>query len=249
MSAAVRAAFDRFDKGRSGFLDYRELRNALKHKGTTCRRATRWSCARDDYPDGKLVTSLASRSRLGAAAAPPAARPAGGGVPAGRRRRRAAAAVDRGAQAGERRGPPSRDRMQREGMLTVHLQSASGSRRTTWAAAPTPCHVQGGRQVADVARRALDAQPEVGREAPLHRHAAGDDPARLPLSLYDHDRNTTNESLGEFEVDLEALAHHDVLEFREELPTQADRFLIRWEKTGAASCEEGSSSTCRRPRG
>ena len=60
------------------------------------------------------------------------------------------------------------------------------------------------------------------------------------LSLYDHDRNTTNESLGEFEVDLEALAHHDVLEFREELPTQGRmEFLIRWEKTGAASFEEG----------
>ena len=60
------------------------------------------------------------------------------------------------------------------------------------------------------------------------------------LSLYDHDRNTTNESLGEFEVDLEALAHHDVLEFREELPTQGRmEFSIRWEKTGAASFEEG----------
>ena len=52
----MRAAFDRFDKNRSGFLDYRELRNALQHMGydVSTRDAMELLRAYDDYPDGKL---------------------------------------------------------------------------------------------------------------------------------------------------------------------------------------------------
>ena len=56
VSASVRSAFDRFDKNRSGFLDYRELRNALKHMRYDISTATTIELLRayDDHPDGKL---------------------------------------------------------------------------------------------------------------------------------------------------------------------------------------------------
>ena len=69
------------------------------------------------------------------------------------------------------------------------------------------------------------------------------------LSLYDHDRNTTNESLGEFEVDLEALAHHDVLEFRAApppTPTPTRSCRRRSRRLRPTSSPQSSSSTCRR---
>ena len=55
-SASVRAAFARFDRNRSGFLDYRELRNALTHMGLDLSTSTAVELVRayDDYPDGKL---------------------------------------------------------------------------------------------------------------------------------------------------------------------------------------------------
>ena len=52
----MRAAFARFDRNRSGFLDYRELRNALTHMGLDLSTSTAVELVRayDDYPDGKL---------------------------------------------------------------------------------------------------------------------------------------------------------------------------------------------------
>ena len=88
VSASVRAAFDHFDKNRSGYLDYRELRRALHHMGLNVSTSASIELLRayDDYPDGKLdVHEFAELVRdLGsgggaAAAAPPgpyAARPA-----------------------------------------------------------------------------------------------------------------------------------------------------------------------------
>ena len=52
----VRSAFDHFDKNRSGYLDYRELRNALRRMGfdVSTRTAIDVLRAYDDHPDGKL---------------------------------------------------------------------------------------------------------------------------------------------------------------------------------------------------
>merc|ERR1712023_602788 len=49
-------AFAHFDANRSGYLDYRELRSALKHYGidVNLRGAAEVVAAYDDYPDGKL---------------------------------------------------------------------------------------------------------------------------------------------------------------------------------------------------
>ena len=126
-------------------------------------------------------------------------------------------------------------------MLTVHLKSASGLKAYDMGGSSDPfvtCKVGDKSRTSHVERSTLN--PKWDEKL----HFTGTLQEMIPhgclLSLYDHDRNTTNESLGEFEVDLEALAHHDVLEFREELPTQGRmEFLIRWEKTGAASFEEG----------
>ena len=126
-------------------------------------------------------------------------------------------------------------------MLTVHLKSASGLKAYDMGGSSDPfvtCKVGDKSRTSHVERSTLS--PKWDEKL----HFTGTLQEMIPhgclLSLYDHDRNTTNESLGEFEVDLEALAHHDVLEFREELPTQGRmEFSIRWEKTGAASFEEG----------
>ena len=55
--ADVRAAFERYDRNRSGFLDYRELRNALEHMGYDVDEAAAAEVLRvyDDRPhDGKM---------------------------------------------------------------------------------------------------------------------------------------------------------------------------------------------------
>ena len=54
MSAAD--AFRKFDKNASGYLDYKELRPALKHYGidVSLKGAAEVVAAYDDYPDGKL---------------------------------------------------------------------------------------------------------------------------------------------------------------------------------------------------
>ena len=86
VSASVRAAFDHFDKNRSGYLDYRELRRALHHMGLNVSTSASIDLLRayDDYPDGKLdvhefaelVRDLGGGGGGAAAAAPsgPAAR-------------------------------------------------------------------------------------------------------------------------------------------------------------------------------
>ena len=53
--AAVAAAFERFDVNGSGFLDYRELREALWHLGidVTADESADILRAYDDVPDGK----------------------------------------------------------------------------------------------------------------------------------------------------------------------------------------------------
>ena len=53
--ARVSAAFAYFDRNGSGFLDYRELRNALRHYGVDVSSAGAMSvvAAYDDRPDGK----------------------------------------------------------------------------------------------------------------------------------------------------------------------------------------------------
>ena len=59
----VRGAFEYFDRNRSGFLDYRELRSALQYMGidTSLREAANVLRRYDDYPDGKLdVAEFAS---------------------------------------------------------------------------------------------------------------------------------------------------------------------------------------------
>ena len=55
-SQAVRSAFAHFDRNRSGYLDYRELRSALTHMGLDISTAATVELLRayDDYPDGKL---------------------------------------------------------------------------------------------------------------------------------------------------------------------------------------------------
>ena len=54
--ARAEAAFRHYDRNRSGFLDYRELRNALRHYGmdTSLRGAAEVLQAYDDRPDGRL---------------------------------------------------------------------------------------------------------------------------------------------------------------------------------------------------
>ena len=56
VSASVRKTFDYFDRNRSGFLDYRELRTALQHMGYDVSTGATIELLRayDDYPDGKL---------------------------------------------------------------------------------------------------------------------------------------------------------------------------------------------------
>ena len=55
-ASSVVAAFEYFDRNRSGYLDYRELRNALAHMGLDVSTAATVELlhAYDDYPDGKL---------------------------------------------------------------------------------------------------------------------------------------------------------------------------------------------------
>ena len=81
-SASVRAAFARFDRNRSGFLDYRELRNALTHMGLDLSTSTAVELVRayDDYPDGKLdIFEFSNLVRdLGAVPPPLASEPAWG---------------------------------------------------------------------------------------------------------------------------------------------------------------------------
>ena len=52
----ISAAFDHFDTNKSGFLDYKELRHALKHYGLDVDTdgAKAVVAAYDDQPDGKL---------------------------------------------------------------------------------------------------------------------------------------------------------------------------------------------------
>ena len=52
----VRMAFNAFDRNNSGHLNYKELRNALRHYGldTTDREAARVLAAYDDHPNGRL---------------------------------------------------------------------------------------------------------------------------------------------------------------------------------------------------
>ena len=52
----TRIAFAAFDRNHSGFLDFRELKNALRHYGfdVTTREAARVLAAYDDHPNGKL---------------------------------------------------------------------------------------------------------------------------------------------------------------------------------------------------
>ena len=54
--SSVVATFEYFDRNRSGFLDYRELRNALTYMGLDVSTAAIVDLLRayDDYPDGKL---------------------------------------------------------------------------------------------------------------------------------------------------------------------------------------------------
>ena len=54
--ARVRSAFQYFDRNGSGYLDYRELRNALEHYGIDTNTAGARKVLRryDDRPDGKL---------------------------------------------------------------------------------------------------------------------------------------------------------------------------------------------------
>ncbi len=54
--ARVSAAFDHFDANRSGYLDYRELKNALAHYGIAANEYQASSLVRayDDRPDGRL---------------------------------------------------------------------------------------------------------------------------------------------------------------------------------------------------
>ena len=55
-ASSVVAAFEYFDRNRSGYLDYRELRNALTYMGLDVSTAATVDLLRayDDYPDGKL---------------------------------------------------------------------------------------------------------------------------------------------------------------------------------------------------
>jgi hypothetical protein len=55
-SREVDDVFARFDRNRSGYLDYRELRNALQYYGldVSSRGAQQVLAAYDDHPDGKL---------------------------------------------------------------------------------------------------------------------------------------------------------------------------------------------------
>ena len=57
------ATFEHFDKNRSGFLDYRELKNALIHMryDVSTRDAIELLRAYDDNPDGKLDVGEFSR--------------------------------------------------------------------------------------------------------------------------------------------------------------------------------------------
>ena len=52
----VRLSFEAFDRNRSGNLDYRELKNALRHYGfdVSSREAVRVLSAYDDTPSGKV---------------------------------------------------------------------------------------------------------------------------------------------------------------------------------------------------
>ena len=54
--AKVRLAFAAFDANRSGFLDYKELRKALRHYGLDCssRESARVLAAYDDSPNGRM---------------------------------------------------------------------------------------------------------------------------------------------------------------------------------------------------
>ena len=56
MPERVRAAFERFDTNRSGYLDYSELRNALRHYGLDVSEqgAADYLRRYDERPDGKL---------------------------------------------------------------------------------------------------------------------------------------------------------------------------------------------------
>ena len=91
MPERVRAAFEKFDTNRSGYLDYRELRNALRHHGMDVSEESATAVLRryDERPDGRLdvgefakvvqdIESAAGRGRKGPTAA------TGPFVPAGR---------------------------------------------------------------------------------------------------------------------------------------------------------------------
>ena len=60
----TRLAFEAFDRNHSGHLDYRELKNAMRHYGfdVTARESARVLSAYDDHPNGKL--DIAEFARL-----------------------------------------------------------------------------------------------------------------------------------------------------------------------------------------
>jgi len=74
----VLATFEHFDRNRSGFLDYRELREALRHYGLdmSMSQAANLVQRYDSNPDGRLdVNEFAAMVRdLEAAVNPPATR-------------------------------------------------------------------------------------------------------------------------------------------------------------------------------
>ena len=241
MSAAVRAAFDRFDKNRSGFLDYRELRNALQHMGydVSTRDAMELLRAYDDH-DGKLdVHEFGKLVRdLGAVPRPAGRRHAaagGGGVPGGAAPR-AAAAVDRGARARRAARAAGRDRMQQEGMLTVHLKSASGLKAYDMGGSSDPfvtCKVGDKSRTSHVERSTLN--PKWDEKL----HFTGTLQEMIPhgclLSLYDHDRNTTNESSASSRSTSRRSRTTTSSSSARSCRRRPDGVLVRWEKTGAAS--------------
>ncbi len=98
VDAAIAATFKVFDANHSGFLDFLELRNALKHYGVDCTDIEAASLLRryDDHPDGKLdleefttlvhdiSSSSAKQDGMAALLEPPATTRPGELVPDGR---------------------------------------------------------------------------------------------------------------------------------------------------------------------
>ena len=129
-----------------------------------------------------------------------------------------------------------------QGVLTVHLRKGSGLKAADLNGKSDPyvqVSVGAQRKQSKVVERTLDPvwNEEFEFEGTLQELVA----YGLHLKVFDKDRFTKDDPLGEVQVNLEPLLHRDAHEFSEALPTQGSlSFSVTWARVPAHLLESGT---------